>query len=243
MAKPFVSIIIPAYNEAERLPMTLVDVDKHLTQQEYSYEIIVVNDGSTDKTAEIVKRFMPLVKNLKLADQGENKGKGAAVRLGMLTARGNWRVFMDADNSTSVIEFNKMLPYFKEGYEIVICSRSAKGSVLKPAQPIHKQALGKLGNLFVQLMLLKGLKDTQCGFKGFSEEVAHKIFMTTKIDNWAFDIEALALARIMGYKIKEIPVVWTNHPYSHVKLGDYVRLLWDMIRIKWWLWRKKYNLV
>lgn len=241
MAKPFLSVIIPAYNESERLPLTLIDADKHLSAQEYSYEILVVNDGSTDNTAEIVNRFLPLIKNLKLADSAENEGKGAAVRLGMLSAHGNWRIFMDADNSTSVLEFNKMLPYFKEGYEIVIGSRAVKGAALKPPQPFYRQLLGKLGNLFIQILLLKGLKDTQCGFKGFSEEAAEKIFMLTKIDGWAFDVESLALARAMGYRIKEMPVTWVNDPKSHVKFSAYFGVLWETIKVKWWLWRKAYN--
>lgn len=243
MAKPFLSVIIPAYNEAKRLPLTLIDIDKHLSYQEYSYEIIVVNDGSTDNTAEIVRRFMPLIKNLKLADQKENKGKGAAVRLGMLSARGRWRLFMDADNSTSITEFNKMLPYLKEGYEVVIGSRAAKGAVMRPPPPIHKRIAERLGNWFIQLILLKGIKDTQCGFKCFSDELAHKIFMETKINKWAFDIEVLALAVKLGYKIKEMPVIWRNDPESRVAFWDYFGVLWDIVRIKWWLWRKSYNLL
>ena len=126
MAKPYLSIIIPAFNEAKRLPLTLVDVDKHLASQEFSYEILVVNDGSKDGTSEIARRFSTLVKNLKVIDLPENLGKGAAVRQGMMEAKGNWRLFMDADNSTSVNEFLKMMPYFKEGYDVVIGSRAVR---------------------------------------------------------------------------------------------------------------------
>ena len=149
MAKPYLSVIIPAYNEAKRLPLTLVDVDKHLSQQDYSYEILVINDGSKDATAEITERFLPLIANLKLINLPENQGKGAAVRQGMLAAKGNWRLFMDADNSTSISEFAKMIPYFKEGYEVIIGSRAVKGAKLRPPQSIHRQLAGKLGNLFI----------------------------------------------------------------------------------------------
>lgn len=242
MAKPFVSFIIPAYNEAERLPLTLIDIDKHLSQQEYSYEIIVVNDGSTDATAEVVRRFIPLVKNLKLADQRENRGKGAAVRLGMLAARGNWRIMMDADNAVSVFEFNKMLPLFKEGYEIVVGSRRLRGARAEAMPPFPIVVLDTLGNWAVQLALLRGIKDTQCGFKGFSESVAQKIFMATRIDRWAADIEMLALARMLGYSIKEMPVQWSHDPFSHVRFMDYPKMLWDLAKIKWWVRRKKYAL-
>jgi len=242
MARPFLSIIIPAYNEAKRLPLTLIDIDKHLENQEYSYEILVVNDGSTDETAEIVKRFSPLVENLKLIDSKENKGKGAAVRQGMLLAKGTWRLFMDADNSTSIVEFNKMIPYFKEGYEVVIGSRDVKGASMLPAQYFHKRWLGNLGNLIIQALLLPGIWDTQCGFKCFSDEAAEKIFHLTKIDGWGFDAEALALAKILGYKIKEIPIFWVNDFRAGVNPLAYLQVLWETVKIRWWLWRDSYNL-
>jgi dolichyl-phosphate beta-glucosyltransferase len=242
MAKPFLSVIIPAYNEAKRLPLTLIDIDKHLDEQEYSYEIIVINDGSTDDTAEIVTRFSSLINNLRLVDNTENKGKGAAVRQGMLGAKGLWRLFMDADNSTSIVEFNKMIPYFKSGYEVVIGSRAVKGSRKMPHQPFYKEIMGKLGNLFIRLVLIRGIHDTQCGFKCFSEEAAEKIFSLTKIDRWGFDAEALALAKNLHYKIKELPIFWVNDARSHVKLKDYLQVLLETVKVRWWLWRNIYNL-
>ena len=242
MARPYLSVIIPAYNEAKRLPLTLIDIDKHLETQEYSYEILVVNDGSTDSTAEIVNRFMPLVENLKLIDNKENKGKGAAVRQGMLCAKGTWRLFMDADNSTSVVEFNKMIPYFKEGYEVVFGSRDVKGARMLPPQAFYKRILGDLGNLFIQAVLLRGIWDTQCGFKCFSDEAAEKVFNLTRIDKWGFDVEALALAKEFGYKIKEMPVFWVNDVRSHVKMTSYLQVLWEVVKVRWWLWRDVYNL-
>lgn len=242
MAKPYLSVIIPAHNEAKRLPLTLIDVDKHLSQQEYSYEIIVVNDGSTDATAEIVRRFSLLIENLKLIDMPENQGKGAAVRQGMLSAKGNWRIFMDADNSTSISEFQKMIPYFRENYEVIIGSRAIKGAKLRPPQPIHRQILGKLGNFFIQIFLLRGIWDSQCGFKCFSEQAAERIFALTRINRWGFDIEALALAKTLGYKIKELPIFWANNPHSQVKAFAYLQVLWETIKIWWWLKKNKYNL-
>jgi len=242
MPKPFLSVVIPAYNEAKRLPLTLIDIDKHLDEQEYSYEIVVVNDGSTDETAEIVARFAPLINNLRLIDNSENKGKGAVVRQGMLEAKGLWRLFMDADNSTSVVEFNKMISYFKSGYDVVIGSRDVRGSRMMPAQPIHKRLLGRLGNLIIQLFLTRGIWDTQCGFKCYSEDAAEKIFPLTKIDRWGFDAESLALAKVLGYKIKEIPVFWVNDVRTHVKLKDYLQVLFETVKVRWWLWRDVYNL-
>jgi glycosyltransferase involved in cell wall biosynthesis len=242
MIRPFLSVIIPAYNEASRLPLTLIDIDKHLQDQEYSYEILVINDGSTDETAEIVKRFAGLIDNLKLIDNKENKGKGAAVRQGMLCAKGTWRLFMDADNSTSIIEFNKMIPYFKEGYEVAIGSRDVKGAKMSPPQPIYKRLFGNIGNLIIQSLLLPGIWDTQCGFKCFSDEAAERIFHLTRINRWGFDVEALSLAKALGYKIKEMPIFWVNDPMTHVSFFSYLQVLWEVVKVRWWLWRNAYNL-
>ncbi len=242
MPKPYLSVVIPAYNEAKRIPLTLIDVDKHLSRQEYSYEIIVVNDGSKDNTADIVRRFSELMPNLSLIDNDKNQGKGAVVAQGMLAAKGNWRLFMDADNSTSVDQFNKMIPFFKEGYGVVFGSRDVEGSQLSPPQPFYRRFLGNVGNFIVQILLLPGIWDTQCGFKCFSEESAKKIFSLAKIRRWGFDIEALALAKELGYKMKEMPVVWINDPHSHVKPTAYFQVLWEAVKVRWWLWFNKYGL-
>lgn len=240
--KPYLSVIIPAYNESKRLPQTLIDVDRHLSKADYSYEIIVVNDGSTDDTADIVKRFSHLVKNLRLIDNEKNHGKGWVVRQGMLEAKGNWRLFTDADNSTAIDHFDKMIPYLRE-YEVVFGSRDVAGAKMVPPQPFYKRKLGDISNIIIQVILwefLRGIWDTQCGFKCFSEEAAKKVFGLAKIDRWGFDFEALALAKKLGYKTKEIPVIWVNNPYSSVKLMSYLRTFWDLLRVRWWLWRRKY---
>jgi len=240
--KPFLSIIIPAYNEEKRIAATLIDIDYHLALKDYSYEIIVISDGSTDATVSIVKRFSHLIKNLYLIENKENHGKGFVVRQAMLYAKGQWRLFTDADNSTSIDQFEKMLPYFKEGFEIVIGSRAIKGAKLMPAQPLIRRVLGRLSNLLIQILLLPGIKDTQCGFKCFSDKAAKKIFSLAKIDRWGFDIEALALAKKMGYKIKEIPVVWKNDLRSTVSASAYFSTLYDLWKIFWSLKKGKYPL-
>jgi len=242
MPKPFLSVIIPAYNEAKRLPLTLIDIDKHLDEQEYSYEIIVINDGSTDHTAEIVRRFVPLIANLRLIDNEENKGKGSVVRQGMLEAKGMWRLFMDADNSTSIVEFNKMIPYFKSGYDVVIGSRGVKGSRKMPPQPFYRSIAGILGNLVIQLFLLRGIWDSQCGFKCFSEDSAKRIFSLIKIGKWGFDAESLAVAKALDYKIKELPVFWANDIRTQVKFKDYLQVLFEIAKVRWWLWRDAYHI-
>ncbi len=239
--KPFLSVIIPAKNEEKRLPLTLIDVDRHLQQAEYSSEIIVISDGSTDRTVEIVTRLSGLIKNLKLIANEENHGKGYVVRQAMREAKGNYRLFMDADNSTSVDQFEKMLPYFKEGYGAVIGSRAAKGAQLEPPQPWYRQILGKASNLLIQLLVTPGIHDTQCGFKCFSEEAAEKIFSRMTIDRWGFDIEAIALAKLFGYKVKEMPVRWVNDTRSTLGASAYLLTLRDLVNIKWNLIKHTYG--
>ena len=239
--KPYLSVIIPAYNEAKRLPLTLIDIDKHLSQADFFYEIIVVNNGSKDATGEIAKRFSHLIKNLKVIDT-ENRGKGWAVKEGMLRARGEIRLFMDADNSTSIDQFSNMAPYIKKNYDIVIGSRDVAGAKLVPPQPWHKRLSGNIGNLIIQILLLPGIWDTQCGFKAFTEEAALKIFSQLKIFRWGFDVEVLTLAKKMGYRVKEIPVTWVNDPFSHVKALAYIQVLIDVLKIKWWVIPKKYKM-
>ncbi|OGG42921.1 hypothetical protein A3G50_01385 [Candidatus Jorgensenbacteria bacterium RIFCSPLOWO2_12_FULL_42_11] len=229
--KPFLSVIIPTYNEAKRLPLTLIDVDKHLSAVGYDYEIIVVDDGSKDATIDIAKRLSHLIKNLRIIENEKNHGKGWVVRQGMLEAKGQWRLFMDADNATSADQFQKMMPYLAD-YQIIIGSRDVKGAKLVPPQPFYKRFLGNAGNIIIQILLLPGLWDTQCGFKCFSEEAAEKIFRLMKTNRWAFDVEALVLGKKFGYKIKEIPVVWVNDIHSKVKFSSYFQFLWEILKIR-----------
>ena len=242
MARPYLSIIIPAYNEAERIPKTLLDIDRRLDKAPYSYEILVVNDGSKDNTAEVVRNMAKMVRNLKLIDNEDNKGKGGSVRQGMLLAQGAIRIFTDADNSTSIDQFDQMIPYFKEGYGVVIGSRTAAGAKLDPPEPFYRQIPGKIGNLVFQAVLgLWGIWDTQCGFKAFTDVVAQKVFEPSRIGGWGFDVEALSLAQKMGYRIKEVPVHWVNDTRSHVKASVYLKVFWETLTIRWWLWRGEYG--
>lgn len=240
MEKPYLSIIIPAYDEAERLPFTLLDIDKRMQGKPYSYEILVLNDGSKDGTADVVRRMAKTIKNLNLVDNVENQGKGGVVRQGMLLARGKYRLFTDADNSTSVDQFDNMIPFFDEGYEVVIGSRAVPGSVLHPAQPWYRQILGKGSNLIIQAVNVPGIWDTQCGFKAVTEDAAEAIFNRSRVPGWGFDIEMLALARALGYRIKEIPVTWVNDTASHVKASAYLKVFVENLKIRWWLMRGAY---
>jgi dolichyl-phosphate beta-glucosyltransferase len=241
MSQPYLSIIVPAYNEAERIPQALLAMDKQLASATYSYEIFVVNDGSKDNTAEIVKKMTKLVRNLKLIDLRENVGKGGAVRQGMLLSAGQIRIFSDADNSTSIDQFENMMPFFKEGYDVVIGSRAVRGAKLDPPEPWYKQIAGKLGNLFIQTLVLPGIWDTQCGFKAFTAEAAQRVFKASEIGGWGFDVEILALARKSGYRIKEVPVRWVNDTRSHVGFSAYLHVLLETVTIRWKLWRGEYD--
>jgi len=240
--KPYLSIILPAYNESERIPKTLLDIDKKMSGKEYAYEILVVNDGSKDNTAEVVRKMATAVKNLKLIDNVENKGKGGVVRQGMLAATGDIRLFMDSDNATTVDHFDRMQPYFEQGYNVVICSRAMKESVLDPAEPTIRQIPGKLGNLWIQVFVLWGLWDTQCGFKAFTAEATERVFSLSKLSGWSFDVEILAIAKKLNYRIKEVPVYWRHDGNSKVKASAYIQVLLDVVKIWWWFLINAYGL-
>lgn len=238
---PFLSIVIPAYNEEKRIHKILEAADNYFSKQDYFYEIIVVNDGSTDKTAEVVKSFKKKIKNLKLVDNKENHGKGYVVKQGMLVALGDFRLFADADNSTAIEQIEKLLPYFNQGYDVVIGSRAVKGAQVLNPQAFYKVLLGKLGNIVIQIFAVWGISDTQCGFKCFTKEAAKNIFRRQTIYRWGFDVEILAIARYLRYKIKEVPIVWINDPMSHVKFSAYFQVLFETLKVRWNLWIGKYK--
>lgn len=229
----FLSVIIPAYNEEERIAKTLAEVNKYLSGQQYQYEIIVISDGAKDKTAVLVKELLPKIKNLKLIDNKENHGKGFVVRQAMLAATGDYRLFTDADNSTSIEQVEKLLPYFEQGYGIVIGSRDAKGAVITNPQPWYRTIMGEVFNLMVQIIVgLWGIWDSQCGFKMLTAKATQDILPKCKIDRWAFDPEILLIAKKMGYKIKEVPIAWANSPDSKVKLRSTVKMGLDLLKIR-----------
>ena len=244
MDKVHLSVIIPAYNEEKRIGNTLLEIDKYLSKQGYLYEILAVSDGSKDKTVEVVRGYEKLVKNLKVIDSQPNHGKGYVVRLGMLEAQGDYRLFTDADNSTTIDHLDKMWPLFKEGCQVVIGTRDEKDAVgAKQAvqQSFLKRQLGNIGNLLIQIVAVPGIWDTQCGFKCFASQAAEDIFKRAKIDRWGFDIEMLALAKKLKHKIGIIGINWKNDPNSTVKLSGYLKTFGELFKIKWNLITKKYG--
>jgi glycosyltransferase involved in cell wall biosynthesis len=236
MENPYLSVIIPAYKEENRITRMLDAIYAYLKRQSYLWEIIVVLDGKEDNTLSKVEEFSKGKEGFRIIDRKENRGKGYTVREGMLEAHGAVRLFTDADNSTDIAHFDKMKPLFDEGKDIIIASRDPKdalGATQAVSQPVFKRLLGNMGNLFIQIVAVRGIWDTQCGFKAFTKEAAEKIFSVSKIDRWGFDIEALALARRFGFSIGIIPAHWINDAESHVKLSGYIGVLLETVKIRW----------
>lgn len=241
MPEPFLSVIIPAYNEENRLPATLKATRLYLQKQPYTWEIAVVNDGSRDRTSDVVKEARLMDSRVHLLQYGQNRGKGYAVRFGMLHTTGQFRLFMDADNSTTIDHFEKFLPWFEKGYDIVIGSRDIAGADIAIHQPWYKELLGNLGNLWVQFWAVPGIRDTQAGFKVFTRTAAQAIFPHLTIDRWGFDVETLAVARLKGFKIAERPIHWVNDPNSKVSAGAYLDVLKEVVQVRVNFWKKIYG--
>jgi len=227
--KPYISLIIPTYNEEDRLGNSLKIAISYLYTTHYLFEIIVSDDGSTDKTIEIAKQFPEV--NAIVAKR--NLGKGAAVKRGILAAEGDIRVFSDADLSTPIYEIDKLIRFLNNGTDICIGSRALNENLIKKHQPFYREFMGKTFNRIVQTFVLKGISDTQCGFKGFTEEAAIKIFSNSIIEHFGFDVEILYLARKFGFSIKEIPVEWFNDERSKVDpVKDSIKMLFDILKIR-----------
>jgi dolichyl-phosphate beta-glucosyltransferase len=228
------SVVIPAYNEEQRLPRTLDDVLSYLANQPYKSEVIVADDGSTDDTAKIVQSRAGGAVPLRLVQHadGRNHGKGAAVRRGMMEATGEYRLFMDADNSTTINHVEQFWPLFNEGYNVVIGSRGLKDSIIPVKQPWYRRLSGNIGNLIIRGLAVPGVHDTQAGFKMFTETCAKDVFPRLTIDRWGFDIEILAVARSLNYRIKEVPIKWVNDPNSKVKASAYLEVFGEVWRVR-----------
>jgi len=224
------SIIIPAYNEEDRIGESLSKIIDYTNSENIEVEIIVVDDGSKDKTVDIANSFGG---NVRVIKQEKNQGKGAAVRRGMLEAKGDFRVFSDADLSTPIYEIKKLIEHNKKGFDVCIGSRAVDSSMIKEHQPWYREMMGKTFNHIVQLLVVKGIKDTQCGFKGFSKLAAEKIFSVAKIDGFAFDVEVVFLAGKFNFKIAEIPVEWYNDERSKVNpITDSTKMFYEILKIR-----------
>ncbi len=244
--RPYLSVIIPAYKEGKRIGTNLLEIDKYLNSKNYSYEILVVIDGSPDDTAQIAKSYSGEVENLRIIDNKENHGKGYVVRQGLLAAQGKFRLFLDADGSTSITHLESFLPEFSKGYDVVIGSRDIKGAFVQIHQPKYREVMGDLGNWLIRIVLgLWSYPDTQCGFKMLSREAAEAVASRMVIDRFGFDFELIILAKKLGFKIKQMPVRWLNEAGSTVNLtgpNGYVQVFKDLFKTRIRLWMGKYKI-
>jgi len=249
--RPYLSIIIPAYNEERRLPRNLKRVISYCQDRQYDYEILVVDDGSTDgtvKSVETIAADLPQVQVI----CNEHRGKGYTVRTGMLAATGRYVLFTDADLSTPIEEIESVLPWFDQGYDVVIGSREGAGA-RRYDEPSYRHLMGRIFNLVVRMLAVRGIQDTQCGFKAFRREAARQIFHRVQLYGedagivkgsmvTGFDVEVLFLAQKMGYRIKEIPVQWYYANESKVDpLQDSLRNFQDVVRVRWNELRGRYK--
>ena len=241
MTPPFLSIVIPAHNEELRLPHTLEQALAFLKTQPYAWEIVVVENGSRDRTFEVAESFRRDHPNLRVIRE-EQSGKGRAVRRGMLDAAGQYRFMCDADLSMSIEQIERSLPPALAGADIAIASREARGAV-RHDEPLYRHLGGRLVNLIIRLLILPGLNDTQCGFKCFSAEAAQKVFPRQTLSGWSFDIEILYLARRLGLSVREIPIHWRFHAATKLNaVQDALRMVRDIFRIHANALRGRYDL-
>jgi len=229
----FLSVVIPAYNEEERLPRTLKRVLSYLGRRGVEFEVIVVDDGSEDGTCEVALSFASH-SPVRVLRNERNRGKGYSVRRGMLEARGELRLFSDADLSTPIEELPKLEgAILEEGFDIAIASRGLPQSRLLVRQPLWREALGRTFNLYIQLLLLPGIWDTQCGFKLFTARAAEEVFRRVTLEGFGFDFEALFIAKKLGLKVKEVPVTWYHSPKTKVKvLRDGIRMGLEALKVR-----------
>jgi dolichyl-phosphate beta-glucosyltransferase len=236
------SIVIPAYNEGGRLSATLEKVLGHMRAQGWNAEVIVVNDGSRDNTAELARGFAERDPMVRLVENPGNRGKGYAVRNGMLNARGEVVLFSDADLSSPIEEMPKLLAALASGADIAIGSRWLRAEMQTQRQSLHRQLFGRVFNLLLRIILGLKFKDTQCGFKAFTRRAAQTILPMQRIERWGFDPEILFLARKLGFRVEEVAVCWGHSGDTRIHpVLDGARMFWEMLRIRWYDLTGKYD--
>lgn len=244
--RPYLSVVISAYKEENRIGNNLVEMDKFLKTKGFTYEFVIVVDGSPDKTAEVVKSYQSQISNIRLFDNPENHGKGYGIRQGLLEARGELRLFLDADGSTSITHLDSFLPEFNNGYDVVIGSRDIAGAYIQVHQAKYKEMMGDMGNWLIRIVLgLWTYPDTQCGFKMLSAKAAEAVASRMVVDRFGFDFEMIILAKKLGFKVKQMPVRWLNEEGSTVTLtgpNGYFQVIKDLFKTKWRLMTGQYHI-
>jgi dolichyl-phosphate beta-glucosyltransferase len=235
------SLIIPAYNEEKRIGPSLAQIITYFQRNRCSYELIVVDDGSTDRTVELVRELIAETQDGHLL-HAQHGGKGAAVRKGILSAKGQYIFFTDADLSTPITELDKFLEQFNQGYDIVIGSRKITGANVEVHQSWLREFMSKVFIWLTNLILTKNISDVTCGFKGFTHSAAQKVFAIQRVNDWSFDAEILFLAQKYGYTVKEVPVHWRNDPGTKVRLWkDVIRSFLGLLKIRANDWMGEYE--
>lgn len=237
------SIVIPAYNEAKRIPRTLDHILSFLRKKDWKAEIIVVNDGSTDDTANVVKGFCLLCPSVYLIDNLVNAGKGSAIRDGVMRATGDVVLFTDADDSTPIEDTDKLLAAISDGADIVIGSRWVDRKLQSHPQPLHRRLNGRLYNFLLRATLGLDLTDTQNGFKAFTRNAGKSVFASQKIPGWGFDAESLFFARKLGLRVREVPVEYIYYPEGS-KIRPYrdgARMLAELLLVRWYFLTGAYS--
>jgi len=238
--KILISVIIPCFNEEERLPNTLKQIEFYIkNNKKFSFEIIIVDDGSRDKTIKIATDFQKKNPHVKIIKNGQNRGKGFSVRRGMLESRGDFSLFMDADSATKISELDKFLP-FLEKYNILIGSRHLSTNSIKVKQTILRRIAGFFAHKLIHLFIIPSIKDTMCGFKVFDKK-SRILFKKQLNKRWGFDYEILYLAKKFDFKVKEIPIFWEDDKRSKVTLRGYLNALFELFKIKWNDFLGRYN--
>jgi dolichyl-phosphate beta-glucosyltransferase len=234
LAAPTYSIVLPAYNESERIASTIEKILAHANERAWTAEIIVVNDGSKDDTAEIVRKYASKDSMLRLIENPGNRGKGFSVKNGMLHANGDILLFSDADLSSPIAEADRLFAAIRQGADVAIGSRWLKTELQIQRQPFYRQVFGRVFNLALRLVLGLKFKDTQCGFKAFTRSAAMTLFPVQQIKRWGFDPELLYLAKRYRLKVAEVPVAWSHREGTRINpLRDGIRMVGEMFVIRW----------
>ena len=233
MSDPFLSIVIPAHNEESRLLPSLAQIHSFLDQQKFTAEVIVVENGSHDHTFEVAQDYARAHSYVKVIQSPDNqRGKGLAVKQGMLAAAGEWRFICDADLSMRIEELARFLPPESDGYDIVIASREAPGA-WRIGEPEYRHLMGRVNNFIIKSAAIRDYEDTQCGFKMFRGSVADDVFAVQRMPGIGFDVEILFIAKRRGYRVKELPITWYFDPYSTMRLwDDSIRMLREIWQIR-----------
>jgi dolichyl-phosphate beta-glucosyltransferase len=238
----FLSIVVPAYNEEKRLPDSLPRIIQFVQQQEYSIEVIVVDDGSTDRTADIVREFQKQAPFITLL-QVDHGGKGHAVRAGMMQAHGEYLFLCDSDLSMPIEEVTKFLPPALDGYDLAIASREIEGA-RRYDEPGYRHLMGRVFNLIVRLLAVRGIQDTQAGFKCFRRDAARQLFPLQTVDGWGFDVEILFIAQRHGMKMVEVPINWYYKNRSQVRpIQDTYNMFREALTVRLNAWQGRYKSV